>query len=350
MHFLVHNSIMFTVVIMGLVHTALLGITWYSGITPLARFNTVSVIVYLLCTILCKFGRITPVYISILLEVSAYASVSVYYIGWDSGSYYFLFSIVPIIIYLGSFLYRGARRWMIIALSLTLDYAVFAILYMIFYAASPVIEVSHATNATLTIFSSFAMFFSVVFYNLIYIYSSEDEVTSLEHENEQLSVDANNDTLTSLLNRRGFLPLTEALMEDERSHFCIAFIDIDNFKQINDSYGHDCGDTVLKHISKTFKKEMYGCPICRWGGEEIVILMKDYDMTVARQKMEYIRSSIENSPVMFYNKRIRVTITVGLAEYEDSHHTPDDIIKIADERMYYGKQHGKNMIIYKDME
>ncbi|MBR3736266.1 MAG: GGDEF domain-containing protein, partial [Lachnospiraceae bacterium] len=112
--------------------------------------------------------------------------------------------------------------------------------------------------------------------------------------------------------------------------------------------GHDGGDEVLRHISAMIRKEMQGCEICRWGGEEIIILMKDYDMNVAKEKMEYLRKSIENSPTIFYNKRIAATITIGLEEKRESHREPDDIIKTADERMYYGKQHGKNIVIFED--
>ena len=200
------------------------------------------------------------------------------------------------------------------------------------------------------IFASFMAAFSIIFYNTIYIYSSESDRTSLKKENQQLSVDAHEDVLTNALNRRGFLPIMESLMKDDKQkNFCIAFCDLDNFKRINDSYGHDCGDEVLRHITKIIKNEMVGCPICRWGGEEIVILMKDHDMTVAREKMEYIRKSIETNPTVFYNKRIYVTVTIGLAENKDQYHTSEEFIKVADERMYYGKKHGKNIVISEDL-
>ena len=117
---------------------------------------------------------------------------------------------------------------------------------------------------------------------------------------------------------------------------------------INDSHGHDGGDEVLRHVSNILKKEMPGCEICRWGGEEFVILMRDYDFTVAKQKMEYIRKTVESSPTVFYNKRIPITVTIGLEEYKDIYKYPEEIIKVADERMYYGKQHGKNILIYED--
>ena len=79
---------------------------------------------------------------------------------------------------------------------------------------------------------------------------------------------------------------------ENTKHFCVAFCDIDNFKRVNDSYGHDGGDEVLRHITKIIKREMQGCSVCRWGGEEFVILMRDYDFAVAKEKMEYLRKVI----------------------------------------------------------
>ncbi len=348
MHFLVHNSFMFTVAIMCLVHSVLLGITLYAGVTPLFYFNVLSVIVYLSCILLCKRGYILPVYISILAEVSIYSIVAVYLIGWNSGSYNFLFSIVPIIVYFGSYLFKWQKRW-IIVMTLALIFILYSLLYIGHHEMTPVYEISDMVRSVMMIFSSFVMFFSVVFYSLIYIQLSELTMSNLEEKNEQLSVDAKEDSLTTLLNRRGFMPVIGALMQGVQSkHFCIAFCDIDNFKRINDSYGHDCGDEVLKHIAAIIKKEMTGCDVCRWGGEEIIILMRDYDIAVARKKMEYLRELIESTPTIFYNKRIDATITIGLEEYSDRYCNPEEIIKVADERMYYGKQHGKNVLIYKD--
>ena len=350
MHFLIHNSFLFTISVMGAVHVTLFVIMILAGVTPLISFNILSVVVYLFCVILCKFGHILPVYVSLITEVTVYTVLSVYYIGWNCGSWCFLFSIVPIIVFFGSFIFSGSRRWIIVFM-LVLNFAVYVLTYLKFGGLQPVYTVSQVIRDVLIIFSSFVMVFSMIFYSTIYIYSSEMEKTSLEKENEQLSADAREDALTNLLNRRGFLPLIEACMRDDRaySHFCIAFCDIDNFKRINDSYGHDCGDEVLRHITKLIKREMPGCSICRWGGEEIIILMRDYDMTVARVKMEYLRRCVESNPTAFFNKRINATITIGLEESNDSYKDPEEIIRVADERMYYGKQHGKNILIFEDI-
>ena len=345
LHILVHDNFPFTVLVMALIHAALLLITLAAGATPLSIINIGSVLTYVVCVFLCRADYLLPVYWAILIEVSTYAIVSIYFIGLGGGSHYFLFSIVPIIIYLGFFLFSRKKKW-IVALSLFVDFLVFALSYIIFAERKPVIEISETASAFLTIFSGSAMFFSIVFYNTLYIYRSRREVTTLEQENEQLSADANSDTLTDLLNRRGFLPLLEALMnKGGDQHFCIAFLDIDDFKKVNDTFGHDCGDEVLRHISYLIRKETHGHDVCRWGGEEIIILLKDMDMRNARLRMEALRGSVETTPTAFFSQRIPATITIGLVENAPSFKNPEEIIKAADERMYYGKQHGKNILI-----
>ena len=319
-------------------------------VMPLFEFNILSVVVYIFCSVLCVTGHVLLVYISIIAEVTAYTILSTYYIGLRCGTYCFLFSIVPIIIYLGCFLFKGKMRWHIVIL-LLLNFGLFAFLYAKFNNIRPVYEVPPMMRTIIVIFSSFVMVFSTIFYNIIYIYSSELRVKSLELQNKQLSLDASEDLLTSLLNRRGFLPIVEELMkQDKPSDFCISFCDIDNFKRINDSYGHDAGDEVLRHITKIITNKSHGCDVCRWGGEEILILMRDCDINLAREKMEELRRSIESSPTIFFNKRIFATITIGIGENKEGYVSPDDVIRTADARMYYGKQHGKNIVVFEDRE
>jgi diguanylate cyclase (GGDEF)-like protein len=95
---------------------------------------------------------------------------------------------------------------------------------------------------------------------------------------------------------------------------------------------------------------MPGCEVCRWGGEEFIILMRDFDMEVARAKMEYVRKSVEEAPTVFYNKHVYVTLTIGVEENQKIYHEPEEIIKVADERMYYGKMHGKNIVVCEDVK
>ena len=348
LRFFTANSYSFTVAVMGAVHFGLMVIFLFAGVRPLVFVNFLSLIVYIFCFILCRFNIIYPVYISVILEVTFYAVISTYYVGLRCGTYCFLFSIVPIIIYFGCRIFKGKKRWSV-ALMLFLNFATFIVLYVRFFNAQPVFVVSPAIMLILVVFSSFAMILSTIFYNAMYIFASENTVVVLEEKNKQLSVDAQEDALTSLLNRRGFLPLVKNLMDDEESRkFCIAFCDLDDFKRVNDSYGHEAGDEVLKHATLMIKQELPGSDICRWGGEEFVILLKGCDLASAKAKVERLRKTIESNPTSFFNKQIFVTTTIGLEQYSDVYKTPEEVIKKADERMYYGKQHGKNILIYED--
>lgn len=347
--FLVRNAYSFTVAVIGFVHAVLLIIFLFAGVIELVQFNLLSVVIYIFCYMLCRFGHILPVYASVILEVTVYSVVSTYYVGLRCGTYCFLFSIVPIIIYFGSSLFKGKQRWGVV-LMLGLNFLTFAVLYMTFFSIPPKYEVAPPFMLLLVIFSSFAMVLATLFYNAMYIYSSEHEVNVLEQQNRQLSADAREDALTNLLNRRGFLPLVSSLMDEDAKRFSIAFCDLDDFKRINDSYGHEAGDEVLKHVTMTIKQELPGCDICRWGGEEFVILLRNCDMAAARSKVERLRKSIESNPTDFFGKKIFVTITIGLEENKDDYKTPESIIKVADSRMYYGKQHGKNILVTEDQE
>ena len=348
MQLLVRNAYAFTVGVMCLVHSVLFAIFLASEVMPLAVYNAVSVAVYFLCFFLCKFGRILPVYAIIILEVTFYTVISSYYVGLRCGTYCFLFSIIPIIIYFGSSLFKGRQRLGVV-LMLVLNFITFAVLYISFSEVQPLYIVSPFIRTLLVVFSAFAMVFATMFYNAMYIFASENEVNVLEQKNKQLSADASEDALTTLLNRRGFLPLVKSAMKDgKNNHFCVAFCDLDNFKKVNDTYGHDAGDEVLKHFAMLIKKEMHGCQICRWGGEEIVILMRNYGLNAAKAKVEKLRKNIESEPTVFFNKKIPITVTIGVAEFKNDHKDPEDIIKVADARMYYGKQHGKNIVVFED--
>ncbi|MBR4429750.1 MAG: GGDEF domain-containing protein [Clostridiales bacterium] len=348
LRFLVTNTPEITVGVMGLVHAFLLIIFLIADVTPLAVFNVVSVIIYVVCMILCRLRYNMPVYASIILEVNTYTVVSTYYIGIRCGTYFFMFSIVPIMIYFGSKMFQGKRR-MSLVIMLLLNFAVFVVTYVVFFGIQPVYDVSPVITLILVIFSAFAMIFSVIFYNTIYIYSTENMVINLEEKNKQLSADAHEDALTSLLNRRGFLPLVKTLMEgDTYTRFCVAFCDLDDFKRVNDSYGHDAGDEVLKHAATMIRQELPGCDVCRWGGEEFVILLKDTDLVSAKGRVERLRKTVESNPTSFFGKQIFVTLTIGLEEYRENYTEPEAVIRKADERMYYGKQHGKNIVVFED--
>ena len=208
MHFLIHNSFLVTVTVMGLVHATLLAIVILAGVRPLISMNILSVVVYLFCIVLAKFGHMLPVYLSLIVEVTSYAIVSTYYTGWECGSWCFLFSIVPIIIYFGAFLFKGNQRWFIV-LMLVVNFAVYVVLYLRFDGEEALFRVTPLIRDILILFSSFMMVFATIFYSMIYIYASEMEKTSLEKKNEKLTAE-----ISKLTDKKLFVDIKEIKRPD----------------------------------------------------------------------------------------------------------------------------------------
>ncbi len=165
---------------------------------------------------------------------------------------------------------------------------------------------------------------------------------------EELEKYANFDTLTHLLNRRSmdnYLQEAYRQANTGKSSFCLLMADIDDFKKVNDTYGHDCGDEVLKYVAQTISTGVKKTDnVFRWGGEEICILLNtDEERAVAAA--ERIRKDIEHDRVNYRNEAsVSVTVTMGVSPYRDGM-TIQAMMDDADAKLYWGKQHGKNQVV-----
>ncbi len=165
---------------------------------------------------------------------------------------------------------------------------------------------------------------------------------------EELERNSNYDTLTRLLNRRsldGYLKEAYKKAATGTSDFSVMMIDIDNFKKVNDTYGHDCGDVVLKYVAQTVSTGVKKDDIVfRWGGEEIFVILMANEYNACKIA-DRIRKDIESSVINYRNEcTLSVTVTIGVSEYEDCKY-PHVMMDEADERLYWGKQHGKNRVV-----
>jgi len=169
------------------------------------------------------------------------------------------------------------------------------------------------------------------------------------------------DELTNILNRRGFFNKTEKIFKaiifkrKERERrigynipFSIIFCDIDNFKKINDTYGHEVGDYVLKKVVNCLKKRLRDYDIIgRLGGEEFVVALLGANLEAAKIVAEDLRKIIERTSFVFRNKKIPVTLSMGVASYSNENKLKD-LIEKADKAMYEAKKSGKNkVVVYK---
>lgn len=187
----------------------------------------------------------------------------------------------------------------------------------------------------------------------------------LRASNEQLNYIATHDALTGLSNRHSLWKYFENL-EELGASYCIVMGDLDDFKKINDTYGHDCGDTVLRSVAKIILDSTGASDMaCRWGGEEILLVMLGgRDECLAR--LGEIKNRISGLDIVHEGKPVKVSMTFGFAdsaekediitesgevekdklrERADSHSEFDSLISVVDKRLYVGKRSGKNKII-----
>lgn len=173
------------------------------------------------------------------------------------------------------------------------------------------------------------------------------DVTEERREAEQILYLARHDPLTGLLNRRHMTEkIAEELARLQRSTrpFSLIMLDIDFFKTFNDTYGHDCGDAVLKEISATIRRSVRKTDsVGRWGGEEFLVLLPETEYRGAGRIAEKIRKGIEDLVIRHQDRSLRVTITAGYStscgrEFEEC-------VKAADEALLKGKTEGRNRTV-----
>jgi diguanylate cyclase (GGDEF)-like protein len=163
---------------------------------------------------------------------------------------------------------------------------------------------------------------------------------------------ARTDPLTQLSNRRDFLEkFQQEIIRFERSGkpFSVVLGDIDDFKSVNDRYGHDCGDFVLVNLAKIFKSMIRKQDsVGRWGGEEFILLLPEAPLTGGKKVAEGIRKRIAGEIFSFQEHQASITITFGVCEYNGVIDI-DTCIKRADEALYSGKHQGKNCVVLANM-
>jgi len=178
--------------------------------------------------------------------------------------------------------------------------------------------------------------------------SSASKIISLQYEMETLAFISNTDPLTGLLNRRYIIErLENALVKYNitKKRFAIIIGDIDLFKNVNDTYGHDCGDCVLKLVSKIFQDVVRDKDfVSRWGGEEFLILLPETEIEGARILADRIRKTIENQSIDYDGVNVSITMTFGVTVNE-SYEMISDTIKKADKALYDGKNKGRNCVM-----
>ena len=187
----------------------------------------------------------------------------------------------------------------------------------------------------------------ITFLASVYEYLREVSFETMSEMSKQLEEVSNQDYLTKVYNRRGIHHSLEhacKMYKQDNKNFSLMICDIDHFKNINDTFGHNMGDTVLKRVADEIKSVLREKDvIARWGGEEFLILLPGLTIEDAHDIGERIRKSIENIVFSFDDKLISITVSIGLSQKQKEKNI-EHIISQADQHMYEAKSKGRNTI------
>lgn len=171
------------------------------------------------------------------------------------------------------------------------------------------------------------------------------ELQSLIKNLEYIS---SHDTMTGILNRRKFFELSQDRFETKKENLFAVMIDIDKFKNINDKYGHHVGDIVIKTVVTTIANMLPTQSIfARLGGEEFAIVCNCENEESLFIFLEKIRTSIKELSLNIENHIIKITISMGIAQFKESLQTIDDLLKEADSMLYKAKESGRDKTIFR---
>ncbi len=192
-----------------------------------------------------------------------------------------------------------------------------------------------------------AVFTGIIFISYIFSKQENEAEGKLMKYNDHLQKQANTDQLTGLYNRRRAADyLKEITSQKNYQPVSVAIGDIDFFKKVNDTYGHDVGDEVLKFVAHkmndTCREDTF---LSRWGGEEFLLVFPDCNGDNAYIALERLRNAIQNSEIQAGDNKIKITMTFGLAEFSYNR-DEEATVKEADEKLYMGKQNGRNQVVF----
>ena len=344
----------------------------------LAMFNIFSISLYLaLGIITLKTKTSDHVVVWVVLfnsEVIVYALLCTVMQGPDTAFFLLPMMVLPVMAYY-LFIYCSRKVFFRIAAVMS-TVTIAALAFMIVFIGSVgsvyiLIDMHELTDVeimTLRAINITFTFGTLMLFTFTFYMEVTRAMSQLHKTNKELNYIATHDALTGLSNRHSLWKFFDDL-EISRDHYCIVLGDLDDFKKINDTYGHDCGDVVLKSVADVILSNMTEADMaCRWGGEEMLIVMRG-TRDECFERLGKIKSEICSLNIVHEEQPVKVTMTFGFAGSEEKTHafetaeigiiTPpaatskrtqshieiETLISMVDKRLYVGKRNGKNVII-----
>lgn len=330
----VYTQIIILAVLMHMSYVVAFSFLMFRGA---AVYNIGSVIFYLIMMALVKRNLYRIVVSAIHVEVCLFVSVCTIAGGWEMGFFLILIALSTLVYFCPfehafiPYLFSG------------LEIVVFFALRLYTAGHEPLNELPEGFSALfLFMYNAIAGFVIILYACFTSKVSAAVTRKALIAENKNLSDQANHDYLTGLLSRRSFLKW----MEEHTDEVQLVMIgDIDDFKHVNDTYGHACGDYILGTVANLMRKYCgKDARICRWGGEEFLFLFHGISYDKALEQIRELRDAIRAYDFIFEGQVIHITLTFGLSKVVKGDNILENVDS-ADVRMYEGKQRGKDRIV-----
>lgn len=298
----------------------------------LAWVNVISVGVYILAYQALGRRQNRLAMVLIWSEVLFHSALGTLLIGWESGFHYYLLMFIPALFVtmpLGTALVTLVCLW---GFYVTLD----SVMWLI----TPLQPISRNALLAVHLFNLSVVFAMFSYLSFFYL----NIVSLATHKLRHL---ATTDPLTGLFNRRHMSELAErdlARYLRSRHPIGLLLLDIDHFKAINDTHGHDIGDRVLVGVANIIKTELRSQDlIARWGGEEFLAILPNTNLEGAQASAERVRLALMRKNWSFDDLSVDVTISVGVSEFQDNDDLSAAIIR-ADRALYHSKESGRNRV------
>lgn len=328
-----HRTLIFLIMCLC-VHVFNVFLFWKFGLFPLVVLNVISSVIYVIFLTIFKDEnlRISFAYFEIIFFSAMTELIS----GGHFGTLTFVIGMVAVIFFMLPYSNRKKHIYQLVGAALAVAISLISVFNYSLYPELMDLVLHHSSfvkvlNLIITLFSLF--------------YLTNLYLVELRTTREKLDYSSNHDMLTGLYNRRFFESIMKRSKDEKETSFSVAMLDVDDFKKINDTYGHETGDRVLAAVSKCIEACLPQDAVAvRWGGEEFVLYLPQVEDSRALEVLETFRTNLSEQEIYHKGTRVAITATIGLCTGE-SIADYEEYLRQADEKLYWGKKHGKNQIV-----
>lgn len=335
-----------TMLLLGIFHAWLVFFFAFYSIPSMVVIDSLAIVLYIFCYIKArKNENLLFLFNLSYVEIMLHSLAAILLTGVNSGFALFPIAMLPLGYY-ATYNFDMEKKAVNPMIYVIASVAVFLLARGLGSVITPMHAFSDRKAETILYIVNYIVVLIII---ILFFSTLLNQIKLLEsqriHQNKKLEELSKTDALTGLANRRS---LQERYEDSEllKGGYALILGDIDDFKQVNDTYGHNIGDETLKAVSDVFKSAVRGeDTVCRWGGEEILIFLPGCPLDNAKIRAQHILENIRKLSLKTQDGKVfHITMTLGVA-VSDGSDTFSEVVEKADDRLYKGKNEGKNQVV-----